>query len=87
MAGHGAKACRADKGPSTIMHSAPVLFVFFLFFVFRSSKSKFPLANFGSIIEVIMEYVGNRRSDKPAGGCRTKGLDPCASGYAQFDAG
>ena len=33
-------------------------------------------ANFGSIIEVILEYVDNRRSDKPAGGVEQTGLIP-----------
>ena len=47
------------------------------FFSFWSSKSKFPLANFGSAIEVILEYVGNRSSGKPVGGVKQNGLIPC----------
>ena len=45
-------------------------------FFFRSSKSKFPPANFGSIIEVIWPYVGNPSSDQLAGGVERKGLIP-----------
>ena len=39
-----------------------------LSFFFQSSKTKFLPANFGSAIEVMLEYLGNPSADQPAGG-------------------
>jgi hypothetical protein len=48
-----------------------VIFSFFLVLNFP-----FPPANFGSIVNVVLEYVGNRRPDKPAGGVERTCLIP-----------
>ena len=50
------------------------------FFFFRGSESNFPPANFGSVIEVILEYLLNRSSDHPAEGVERKGLIPRVGG-------
>ena len=58
-----------------VRHRAPAQFFFF-----RSSESNFPPANFGSVIEVILEYLLNRSSDQLAGGVERKGLIPRVGG-------
>ena len=59
-------------------HSAPMRVFFW------SSKSKFPAVNFGSTIEVRLEYVFNRWSDQPAGGVGQMRLIPRIGGCLIF---